>query len=224
MIEKVRSEVYKLLCSDDTGHGMDHIERVLKLSLEIASKENANKDVVSLIALLHDVDDYKLVGKDNAIKLSNAKMIMDTAGVSESVQIEVIEAIKTIGYSKRLKGIKPLSLEAKNVSDADMLDALGVNGIIRAYTYSFKNGEVFFDRNAFPKYEVSVEDYTTIGSKSTVNHIFEKILKLKDLMMTKAGKEKALSRHQIVVDFLYHLFDEEDALEWKNYLDQYLGK
>ena len=60
MIEKIRKQVCKLLDKDNSGHGMDHINRVLNLALKFAEKENANKKIVSLIALLHDVDDYKL--------------------------------------------------------------------------------------------------------------------------------------------------------------------
>ena len=64
MIEDVKKLVYEVLCKDDSGHGYDHVERVYKLAIKFAKKENADEDVVALIALLHDVDDYKLFGKD----------------------------------------------------------------------------------------------------------------------------------------------------------------
>lgn len=57
MIEEVRKKVCKLLDKDNSCHGMGHIERVLKMSLKFAERENANKEIVALIALLHDVDD-----------------------------------------------------------------------------------------------------------------------------------------------------------------------
>ena len=41
-------------------------------------------------------------------------------------------------------------------------------------------------------------------------------------MLTNSGKKEAASRYQIIVDFLYHLFEEENAPEWKEYLDHYL--
>ena len=44
------------------------------------------------------------------------------------------------------------------------------------------------------------------------------------LSLTESGKKEALFRHQIVVDFLYHLFDEERAVEWTSYLSEYLKK
>ena len=42
-IEKVKNEVAKLLEGDNSGHGLEHINRVLDLSLKFAEKENANK-------------------------------------------------------------------------------------------------------------------------------------------------------------------------------------
>ena len=224
MIEKVKKQVSELLDKDNSGHGMDHINRVLELSLKFAEKENANKDIVSLIALLHDVDDYKLFGIDNADNLTNAKKIMEDCNVDKNTQEQVCLALNNIGYSKRLKGCCPTTLEGKIVSDADMCDALGANGILRVYTYSLKNGKPFFNKDIFPIEDMTAKKYTRRCADSSVCHIFEKILKLKNLMLTKSGKKEAKSRHQIIVDFLYHLFDEENVPEWTRYLNEYLKK
>lgn len=224
MIEEVKKQVYNLLNSDDSGHGIDHINRVLNLSLKFAKKETANKDIVSLIALLHDVDDYKLFGEENAENLTNAKSIMNKANVSNDIQSQVLASLKCIGYSKLLKGFRPTTIEGKIVSDADMCDALGVNGILRVYKYSMKNGKPFFDRDIFPIENITANKYTKKCADSSVCHIFEKILKLKGLMLTESGKEEAEERHQIIVDILYHLFDEEDTPDWKEYLDNFLSK
>lgn len=135
MIEQVKEKVNELLNKDNSGHGMEHINRVLNLSLKFVEKENGNKTIVSLIALLHDVDDYKLFGMDNAKNLTNAKRIMRECNVDENIQEQVCSSLNNIGYSKRLKGCIPTTLEGKIVSDADMCDALGANGIIRVYPY-----------------------------------------------------------------------------------------
>lgn len=221
MLEKVQKEVEKLLGNDNSGHGMDHINRVLKLSLKFASKEQANKDIVSLIALLHDVDDYKLFGLDDSKDLTNAKRIMNNCNIDESIQETIISELGKIGYSKRLKGIYPETLEGKIVSDADMCDGLGATGILRTYAYTISHGRPFFDRTTFPIENIDAETYMNKYSSSSINHFFEKILRLKDLMLTEPGKEEALNRHQIVVDFLYHFFLEENAYEWVEYLDNY---
>jgi len=222
MIEKIKIQVKELLNEDNSGHGMEHINRVLGLSLKFAEKESANKDIVSLIALLHDVDDYKLFGMDNAENLTNARRIMNDCDVDKKIQEQVCLALNNIGYSKRLKGCCPSTIEGKIVSDADMCDALGANGILRVYTYSMKNEKPFFNKDIFPIEDMTAEKYTRKCADSSVCHIFEKILKLKDLMLTESGKDEAKSRYQIIVDFLYHLFDEENVPEWTKYLNEYL--
>lgn len=218
MINEVKKQVYELLNKDNSGHGNDHIDRVLDLSLKFAQKETANTDVVELIALLHDVDDYKLFGEENAENLTNAKSIMNKANVPNDIQNQVLASLKCIGYSKLLKGFRPTTIEGKIVSDADMCDALGVNGVLRVYKYSMKNGKPFFDKNVFPIEDMTADKYTRKCADSSVCHIFEKILKLKDLMMTESGKQEAQERHQIIVDILYHLFEEENTPEWTEYL------
>ena len=221
MIEEVRKEIFKLLEKENSGHGTDHVERVLRLSLKFAKKENANQEVVALIALLHDVDDYKLFGDENAENLTNAKNILANCSVDDNIQKQVLNAIKTMGYSKRLKGISPETIEGKIVSDADMCDGLGATTILRTQLYHFKHNSPFFDKNIFPISDINSENYE-ICSATGVCHMFEKILRLKDLMLTDAGKKEALERHKIVVDFLYHLFAEENVPEWTEYLDNYL--
>lgn len=222
MINEVKKQVYELLNKDNSGHGNDHIDRVLDLSLKFAQKETANTDVVELIALLHDVDDYKLFDEENAENLTNAKSIMNKANVPNDIQNQVLASLKCIGYSKLLKGFRPTTIEGKIVSDADMCDALGVNGVLRVYKYSMKNGKPFFDKNVFPIEDMTADKYTRKCADSSVCHIFEKILKLKDLMMTESGKQEAQERHQIIVDILYHLFEEENTPEWTEYLNEYL--
>ena len=222
MIQEVRRYAFELLNTDNSGHNMDHIDRVLRLSLKFAKQECANTEVISLIALLHDVDDYKLFGKENSENLTNAKKIMNNCKIDTETQNLVLSSLKCIGYSKLLKGFRPETLEGKIVSDADMCDALGANGIIRVYTYSMKNKKPFFDKSIFPIENMTADTETSKCADTSVCHLFEKILKLKNLMLTDSGKKEAESRHQIIVDFLYHLFEEENALEWSEYLDNYL--
>lgn len=133
MIEEVRKKVCELLDKDNSGHGMEHIERVLKMSLKFAEKEKANREIVAFIALLHDVDDYKLFEIENANNLINARKILQQCSIESNIREQVLDAIKTIGYSKRLNGIIPITLEGMIVSDAGMCDAIGSTGILRVF-------------------------------------------------------------------------------------------
>lgn len=222
MIEEVRKQVYELLNNDNSGHGTKHIDRVLNLSLKFAEAENANTETVSLIALLHDVDDYKLFGEDCADNLTNATRILEQCSVGNDVKYRVLSSVKTIGYSKRLKGISPKTLEGMIVSDADMCDSMGATGILRSYQYNLAHGNSFFDKNIYPVLNMSAVDYMAKKDGTVVTHMFEKILRLKDLMMTESGKKEAAERHKIMIEFLRRFFEEENAPEWNNYLNNFL--
>ena len=222
MIEEVRKQVRKLLDKDNSGHGTEHIERVSKMSLRFAEAENADKDTVSLIALLHDVDDYKLFGAESADNLTNAKSILEHCSINDNIKEQVLNSIKTIGYSKRLKGIAPTTLEGMIVSDADMCDSMGCTGILRSYQYNSAHGNLFFDKDVYPTLNMSSSDYIAKKEGTVVTHMFDKLLRLKGLMLTDSGKKEAIERHNIMVEFLYHFFEEENVPEWTEYLDNFL--
>lgn len=219
MIEEVKKQVSQLLGTDKSGHGMEHINRVLNLSLEFAKKEKANIEEVSLIALLHDVDDYKLFGEENAKNLTNAKRIMNEVGIPLELQLKVIDNLKCIGYSKSLIGLRPTSIEGKIVSDADMCDGLGAIGIIRGHSYGIKVNRPFFDKNIFPKDE-GPGVHNLKGTASTVNFIIANLLKYKYVMLTKSGRVEAEKREKTLLDFLYNYFAEENVPNWIEYLNK----
>jgi HD superfamily phosphodiesterase len=58
--------------------------------------------------------------------------------------------------------------------------------------------------------------------KTKKNHFFDKLLKLKDLMMTAPGKKEAELRHTYLVDFLKQFFKEEQADAWLRFLNTFL--
>lgn len=213
MIDNVKHCADELLRKDKTGHGIDHIERVLKMSLKFATTENANIDIVSLIAILHDADDYKLFGQECSENLTNAKYIMEECSIDDDIKKYVLNGIQTIGYSKRLKGIIPTNIEAMIVSDADMCDAIGVTGILRTYQYNIKKGNPFFDKDMYPIEEITASEYMKERKQTAVIHMFEKLLKIKNLMLTSAGREEAIERHDIMVRILYQFFKEQNVPE-----------
>lgn len=226
-MQKAFDEVRKMLSGEQSGHGVDHVERVYRLALELAEKEGADKEIAGLAALLHDCDDYKLAGEEAAEKLPNARRILAVVGAADDVREKVLEIIARMGYAKSLKGVRPSSLEGKVVSDADMLDAIGVCGIIRCLQYALVRCNAFgtplFDPAVWPEPGLSAEEYKRPNRKSDnfINHFFEKLLKLKAMMMTASAREEAEIRHRAMTDFLYHFFRERKLTEWSAYLDAY---
>lgn len=221
MIEEVKKQVNDLLESDKSGHGMEHINRVLNMSLKFAEQEKANVEEVALIALLHDVDDYKLFGEESAKNLTNAKRIMNDASVPSELQVKIINNLKCIGYSKSLEGLRPTEIEGKIVSDADMCDGLGTVGIIRGHSYGMKVNRPFFNKDIFPE-DDNENSHKIKGNASTINFIIANLLKYKYLMLTEAGRSEASKREKAIVDFLYSYFEEENVPNWIDYLDKYL--
>jgi len=230
MIEKIKEKVKNHMNQDNCGHGFDHVERVCDIALKLLQLEKADETIVILAALLHDADDYKLFGQDAADNLTNAKRIMNECGVSFDTQAKVCEVIANMGYSKSLVGIRPTTTEGKIVSDADMLDALGVNGIVRTLNYAFarcqKYGTPVFDKKVWPEINLSAEEYKRKGRKADncINHFFEKTLRLGKMMMTNSGREQSKIRLKRMVDFLYGYFDENNVPEWTEYLNNYLQR
>ena len=226
MDEKLNNVMQRVLTfhkDDKTSHDVGHIMRVYNLSMDFAKSECADEDVIALTALLHDVDDYKIVGKEESEKLSNAKAIMQEASINSKIQDKVIDNIKSMGYSKYLLGIRPNTLEGMVVSDGDMCDAIGVSGIVRMITFSLSdegNG-IIFDRNVFPNLELTADEYKTHSAASAVNYIFEKEFKLLGIMMTNSGKSFAEKKKKIMIDFLTEFFKEERADEWLTFLENY---
>ncbi len=220
--EKLRPLIADLLKADQSGHDALHVYRVEVLAADFARSEGADEELTRCIALLHDCDDYKLFGMEAAENLSNTRRIMKEADLPQNMQEAILEAIGTIGYSKRLKGITPNTLEAICVSDADMCDALGANGIIRSYQYALSKGNELFDPDLWPRVDLSAKEYQTKQKDTVVNHCFEKLLKLKGMMLSNAGRAEALNRHAFIVLFLRNLFMEERNTAWLNYLNEYL--
>lgn len=224
------SHVELILAKDKSGHGMDHVRRVYDMSMRFAKEVDEPVDllVVGLTAQLHDVDDYKLVGKDQAEKLSNANKILDKLDVDELTKSRVLENIAKIGYKKALSGARPTRIEGMIVSDADMCDAMGASGVIRCLTYavSDKGSGVIFDQEVWPIAEMSADNYnnsgTTHGTDSFINHFFEKLLKLKSFMLTYPGDNEATDRHDLMVNFLRAYFREENATDWSKFLEKYV--
>ncbi len=223
-MDTIKLAVKNLLKTDD-GHGFDHVERVTAMAVSFAKEENADVNVVELASLLHDVDDYKIFGEESAKNLSNAHKILDDNKISEDIQSKVLNIISTMGYSKYLDGVRPDTIEGMIVSDADMCDAIGAEGILRTYAYNSSKGNVFFDKNALPvDDEKTATEYRNIKTEHATQHFFDKLLIINDILMTTAGKKEGSKRQEIMIDFLRELFREENSQIWHDHLTKFVNR
>ena len=223
-IEYIKNAVSELLGNNSVGHDDKHVFRVYDNAMKFCDEiPSANRDLVAAAALLHDCDDYKLFGEESERLLINTKRILAGSGFNAEFCEKCADIIKTIGYSKRLMGIKPNCIEAEIVSDADMCDASGLIGLVRSIEYhSDDRQEPFFDPDFLPAENVDVKLYRTRVYTPTVNHFFDKILRLRDMCLTEPGRKCINKKHQTVVNFLKTYFDEINAPQiWKDLLAKY---
>lgn len=190
ILEAVRNYVYREFSGEGTGHDFFHLERVVKTALRIARQEDADLFMTELAAWLHDVGDHKL---NNGVDRSEEQIaaILNELKTPDDVIRNVIEIVSQVSFSK---GKKAESLEAKIVQDADRLDAIGAIGLARVFAFGgSKNREIHN-----PKHP----------DQTTIQHFYDKLLKLKDLMNTATAQQIALDRHIYLEAFLERFYKE----------------
>ncbi|MCS3531402.1 HD domain-containing protein [Chryseobacterium sp. JUb7] len=207
LIENTISFVKEKLEGAEAGHDWFHIERVWKLSKKIAETENCNQEVVELSALLHDIADPKFHNGDETIALRVSREFLESQNAAEDIIEQVLFIIKNISFKNRGEVQENLPVELKIVQDADRVDAIGAIGIGRTFNFGgFKNNPMY-DPNVEPKLNMSKEEYKK-SNGTTINHFYEKLLLLKDLMNTEEGKKIAEERHEFMLRFLDQFYKE----------------
>lgn len=195
--------------NDYSGHDYFHSLRVYKTAIKIAEQENANLLVVQLAALLHDVDDIKLSPETHANK-DRAVSFLRRHDVSETMIKTICDIIDEISY-KGADSTEPKTIEGKCVQDADRLDAIGAIGIARAFAYGGNHNRIIHDPDIKPSMHMNADEYQKHIS-TTVNHFYEKLFLLKDLMNTATAKKIADQREDYMKAYISEFLDEWDGI------------
>jgi len=212
IISKTIDFVKKTLAGAEAGHDWFHIERVYKTATQINHTEQGDALVVALAALLHDIADSKFNGGDEEIGPRLAGDFLRSLELEADIIVHVQEIIRNLSFKASLGKITFASKELDIVQDADRLDAIGAIGIARAFTYGGFKNRVLYDPEIKPQQYADKEAYkNTIAP--TVNHFYEKLLLLKDLMKTAAGKQMAEGRHQFMLTYLDQFYAEWEGIK-----------
>ncbi|WP_025026575.1 HD domain-containing protein [Caldalkalibacillus mannanilyticus] len=206
ILQATREYVQRELENESSGHDWWHIYRVTQLAIRMAEREGADQFICELSALLHDIADEKL-NESEEIGLQKVRSWLGQVQVEEALIKQILEIISAMSFKG---GNRPpmSSLEGRIVQDADRLDAIGAIGIARTFAYSGAKGQLIYDPKLPPREAMSAEEYRS-GKSTAINHFYEKLLKLKELMNTETGKSIAEERHQRLVTYL-----EDFYLEW----------
>ncbi len=197
--------VKSVLEGDSSGHDWWHIHRVRKLALMIGKSEGADLFIVELAALLHDIDDWKLVGNEG--EQEKAKKWLIKCGLKDNVANRICEIIEGVSFKGAGVNTSTNDLECKVLQDADRLDAIGAVGIARTFAYGGSRGRGIYDPGIAPELHTDFENYKK-STAPTINHFYEKLLLLKDQMQTTMGRTLAEQRHSFMLRFLDQFFTE----------------
>ena len=182
ILQKCKEYVLAQMAKNDAAHDDHHVLRVVALAKEICSAyPQANAYRAELLAWLHDLNDDKLASNVGA---SCVAQLLEGWTVDEADIRFITEALPYISFRKHPQLSMEVALEIRIVQDADRLDAMGAVGIARTFAYGGAKGR---------------------GLQDSVQHFYDKLLRLKDLMTTDEGKRIAQERHNTMVAFLQEL-------------------
>ncbi len=203
VIDSLKNEVKKRI-ENDSAHDFEHTIRVYKNAQKICKKEKVNEKLVLSAALLHDLVSYPKSDKRSKTSsiesAKKSKKILEKFDFSKENIVIILDAIKDHSFSQNKT---PKTLEGKILQDADRLDALGAIGIARVFATGGSLKRPFYNPDdPFCKRRIP-DDHTW-----TVDHFFQKLLKLESLMNTKSGKAEAKKRTRILKEFLNQLKQE----------------
>jgi len=207
IIEKTVQFVKDTLAGAEAGHDWFHIARVYKNAIAINAVEKADEVVVALAALLHDIADAKFNNGDEEIGPKMAGDFLNTLDLDPQLIDHVQQIIRNLSYKASLGIVTFKSAALDVVQDADRLDAIGAIGVARAFTYGGYKNRVLYDPEIKPQLNMSKEEYKN-STTPTINHFYEKLLLLKDLMKTETGKKIAQQRHDFMRLYLEQFYNE----------------
>ena len=203
VLDLIKIDIKKII-HNDPAHDFDHIMRVYKNAQQIIKKEKVNEKLVLSAVLLHDVVSFPKSdkrSKNSSIESAKkAKTILKKYDFTSDEITIVCDAISEHSFSQKKI---PKTIEGKILQDADRLDALGAIGIARVFATGGSLLRPFYNLDD-PFCKKRIPDDKTW----TLDHFFEKLLKLEFLMNTNSGKIEAKKRTKILKDFLKQLKHE----------------
>lgn len=188
----------------DSAHDFDHVLRVTRLAMHIAQAEGADVTLVRLAALLHDVPTPDAGrGDHHRAAAEFARDWLTQRGLGTEAVANVVHAIEAHRFRDR--AVRPATLEAQCLYDADKLDSIGAIGIGRAFAFAGAHGNRLWTEAwaAVPPDDAKPQghDYTP------VHEYVYKLRRIIATLHTATARAIAVQRHA----FMQTFFDRLDA-------------
>lgn len=211
LVGRVADAVRAAMEGEGSGHDWWHVWRVWRLADRLAKTEpRADRTVVALGALLHDLGDWKFHGGDEEAAPREAGRLLKRLGAAPAVIARVQAVCREVSYKGAGVADRPTSLETKVVQDADRLDAIGAIGVARTFAYGGAKSRSMYEPGEKPVLHRTFAAYKK-SRGHTINHFHEKLLLLRDRMHTRGARRIAAKRHRFLVTFLERFHREWDG-------------
>ena len=188
-------------CTDDPAHDWLHVRRVVANARVIAAADGADAVVCVTAALLHELFNHPKghpeSHRSGEVCAEHARALLREHGAPEGFVEAVAYAIAVHPFSL---GVTPTTLEAKVLQDADRLDAIGAIGLARCFATCATMRRPFYEADD-PFCERRAPDDKLWG----LDHVYKKLLRLKDGMHTATGRALAAKRTAVIERFLEDL-------------------
>ncbi|MHA1620093.1 MAG: HD domain-containing protein [Promethearchaeota archaeon] len=180
ILTQVRNFAKDFYDEADDLHGWGHITRVLKISKNLAKFYSVDHQTLEMGVLLHDIGRKeekikKMHHAELSVELSTP--FLQSLGLGERIISDVAHIIRSHSFSLK---ISPEIIEAKILSDADKLDALGAVGIYRECAFQALHGGKI---------------------ANVIQHCHDKLFKLEELLLLPPSKELGQKLTKRVRDF-----------------------
>jgi uncharacterized protein len=203
VLDSIKNEVKEIM-DNDSAHDFEHIMRVYKNAQKMCKQEKVNEKLILSAVLLHDIVSYPKSdkrSKNSSIhSAKKSKSMLEKYDFSKDEITIISNAIRDHSFSQNKV---PGTLEGKILQDADRLDAIGAIGIARVFATGGSLKRPFYNIDD-PFCKTRMPDDKTW----TVDHFYQKLLKLESLMNTKSGTIEAKKRTKILKTYLKQLKQE----------------
>ncbi|MCR9302858.1 HD domain-containing protein [Vibrio diabolicus] len=191
----------------DAAHDISHVQRVVNTAKKLAMEEGADLSIVLPAAYLHDCftypKDHPNRKQSSIIAAKKAVAFLESIDYPRQYHDAIAHAIEAHSFSAN---IRPNTLEAKVVQDADRLDALGAIGITRCIQVSTE-----FDAQLYDNKDIFAQQRELDYKQFTLDHFQTKLFKIAETMNTESARREAQKRKAFMQAYIEQLHDEVTA-------------
>ncbi len=212
IIPILKERISDMFIKDSTGHDIYHLERTMKVALDIQAIEGGDHLIIGIAAYLHDI--HRILStvmgtycypKDS---LLTVRKLLDGLNLSDEQINKIchcIEYHEEYNFNKNNNQVS--DIETLILQDADNLDAIGAIGIARTFTFGGAHNRPIYDPNTPLPINEEYHEEDAIEA-SSIHHFYNKLFKIKDNMNTKTGYELACEREKFVKTYTDNFLSE----------------